>query len=256
MLVEQGRERCPELVTARYAFDKYEQTSRTLFRLLMGFTHRMEIVSCEEAFLDLTDTPLEPGEDAQLLDDMDMLSGGGDNVDPPDARVRRAQLLATRIRAAIEQATGCTASIGASDNMLLARMATEDAKPDGQQLVFDHNRLQFLATRKVEDLPGVGSATKRKFADLGIHSCSDLLAKSEEWLRVGPPFCWPRNDNKLTFTWRSDTIWAQEWQQVVSVRARSLRQGGHRAGSSVRCARSLIAYCLTRRHAQIGAARP
>ncbi len=50
--------------------------------------------------------------------------------------------------------------------------------------VFDHNRLEFLATRKVDDLPGVGHSTKRKFAELGIYSCADLLSKTEDWLKV------------------------------------------------------------------------
>ena len=82
-----------------------------VYKILLQVTAMVQPVSCDEAYLDIT--------------------GLGDPEE-----------IAASIRAKILQATGCTASAGISNNMLLARLATKVAKPDGQH-VLKHDQVHF-----------------------------------------------------------------------------------------------------------------
>ena len=85
-----------------------------VYRILMEETCSVQPLSCDEAFMDVT--------------------GLGD----PEA-------IAGKLRAQIEADTGCTASAGIGPNMLLARLATKRAKPNGQFLI---NSVQVGAHRR------------------------------------------------------------------------------------------------------------
>ncbi|KAI8850263.1 hypothetical protein BC829DRAFT_416123 [Chytridium lagenaria] len=82
--------------------------------------------------------------------------------------------LAERIRAEIFEATGCSASIGIGDNMLLARVATHKAKPNGAFQILQSDALSYLSTLPVGDLPGVGYHMTAQLEFLKVHTCGDL----------------------------------------------------------------------------------
>ncbi|XP_078719445.1 DNA repair protein REV1 isoform X1 [Lampetra fluviatilis] len=141
---------CPDLQTVPYDFDGYREVAQALYETLASFTNEVEALSCDEAMLDVT---------AVLAD-----TGAG------------PEELASAIRAEVFARTRCCASVGMGSNMLLARLATRKAKPDGQF----HLRLEvveeFMRSQPVSCLPGVGRSLEQRLASLGARTCGELQA--------------------------------------------------------------------------------
>ncbi|XP_010021777.1 PREDICTED: DNA repair protein REV1 isoform X1 [Nestor notabilis] len=152
MFFGQAKKLCPNLQAVSYDFDAYKEVARTVYEILASYTHNIEAVSCDEALVDiteiLTETRLTPDE------------------------------LANAIRTEIKAQTKCTASVGMGSNILLARMATRKAKPDGQYHLKPEEVDDFIRGQLVTSLPGVGRAMESKLASLGIKTCGDLQCAS------------------------------------------------------------------------------
>ncbi|NWH64093.1 REV1 protein, partial [Geococcyx californianus] len=152
MFFGQAKKLCPNLQAVSYDFDAYKEVARTVYEILASYTHNIEAVSCDEALVDiteiLTETRLTPDE------------------------------LANAIRTEIKAQTKCTASIGMGSNILLARMATRKAKPDGQYHLKPEEVDDFIRGQLVTSLPGVGRTMESKLASLGIKTCGDLQCAS------------------------------------------------------------------------------
>lgn len=152
MCMAQAKELCPMLVVVPYEFEKYESVSESMYRILLTYTRTVQAISCDEAYLDVT--------------------GLGDPMD-----------IATRLRSDIQKATSCCASAGIGSNMLLARIATAKAKPNGQFYLKTENALQELACLDVQELPGVGWRTGQKLRDAGLHKVGDIQRRTKEELQ-------------------------------------------------------------------------
>ncbi|XP_075568910.1 DNA repair protein REV1 isoform X3 [Pelecanus crispus] len=152
MFFGQAKKLCPNLQAVSYDFDAYKEVARTVYEILASYTHNIEAVSCDEALVDiteiLTETRLTPDE------------------------------LANTIRTEIKAQTKCTASVGMGSNILLARMATRKAKPDGQYHLKPEEVDDFIRGQLVTSLPGVGRTMESKLASLGIKTCGDLQCAS------------------------------------------------------------------------------
>ena len=147
MSVGEALKKCPDLVLVPYDFDKYRYVSQTLYEVLISYSHLVEAVSCDEAYIELTDY-------ARDTDDV-------------------MEIVKT-LREEVKEKTGCTASAGVSHNMLLARVATRKAKPNGQFLLREDEGMDYLSKQPVGSLPGVGWALNRKLQEYGIATCGDL----------------------------------------------------------------------------------
>ncbi|CAL8466850.1 g6386 [Coccomyxa elongata] len=143
MFISEAKRLCPDIIVMPYFFEKYEAISEKVYRILMQQTSSVQPLSCDEAFIDVT--------------------GLGD----PEA-------IARQLRAQIEAETGCTASAGIGPNMLLARLATKRAKPNGQFHINPIQADEELLKLKAEDLPGVGWAMREKLKALGITTVVDV----------------------------------------------------------------------------------
>ncbi|XP_062484512.1 DNA repair protein REV1 isoform X5 [Pezoporus occidentalis] len=152
MFFGQAKKLCPNLQAVSYDFDAYKEVAQTVYEILASYTHNIEAVSCDEALVDITEilseTRLTPDE------------------------------LANAIRTEIKAQTKCTASVGMGSNILLARMATRKAKPDGQYHLKPEEVDDFIRGQLVTSLPGVGRAMESKLASLGIKTCGDLQCAS------------------------------------------------------------------------------
>ncbi|XP_009807586.2 DNA repair protein REV1 isoform X1 [Gavia stellata] len=152
MFFGQAKKLCPNIQAVSYDFDAYKEVARTVYEILASYTHNIEAVSCDEALVDiteiLTETRLTPDE------------------------------LANAIRTEIKAQTKCTASVGMGSNILLARMATRKAKPDGQYHLKPEEVDDFIRGQFVTSLPGVGRTMESKLASLGIKTCGDLQCAS------------------------------------------------------------------------------
>lgn len=160
--------RCPELVFVRPRFEVYRAVARAIRRVFREFTGRIEPLSLDEAYLDVT---------------------GADILDGSATRIAGA--LKARIRAE----TGLTASAGVSYNKFLAKIASDQDKPDGLFVIEPADGPRFVAALQVHRIHGVGPATAARMHALGIHTGADLRAWSREALvarfgRAGARYYW------------------------------------------------------------------
>ena len=91
--------------------------------------------------------------------------------------------VAERVRAAVHAATGLRCSVGIGENKLQAKVATDLAKPDGVLRLDDGTWSTVVGEKEVRVLPGVGSTTARRLADLGVRTVADL-ARADPHLLV------------------------------------------------------------------------
>ncbi|KAJ3082918.1 deoxycytidyl transferase [Quaeritorhiza haematococci] len=184
MSIGRARALCPALNVLPYEFDKYDKASRALYCVLLEHADVVQAVSCDEAFVDVTakmpplPTPSSTAAStSKSTRDDDDISPGDDQTSHKPAAVALAESIRARVAAATG---GCTASIGISHNILLARMATKRAKPNGVHFIARSEALSFLSSVPVDDLPGVGWSltSKLRAPPLNIETCSDLRTRT------------------------------------------------------------------------------
>ena len=144
-----AQRKCPDLVFVKPRFEVYRAVSQQIRDIFARFTPLIEPLSLDEAYLDLTDH-LAPGETATEV--------------------------AREIRAMIRAETGLTASAGVSYNKFLAKIASDQNKPDGICVIPPERGPEFVLTLPVAKFHGVGPATAAKMESFGIHTGGDLRA--------------------------------------------------------------------------------
>jgi DNA polymerase-4 len=149
--------RCPELVFVRPRFDVYRAVSKQIHAIFADYTPLIQPLSLDEAYLDVTAN----------------LRG-----------IETAWATAKEIRARILAETGLTASAGISYNKFLAKLASDQRKPNGQFAVTPDMGAAWVETLPVSRFHGVGPVTAKKMLGLGIETGADLRAKSIEFLRA------------------------------------------------------------------------
>jgi DNA polymerase-4 len=157
MPVFKAFELCPQLVLIPVQFDLYRAVSSQIRAIFGRFTELIEPLSLDEAYLDVSH----------------LQSSGA--------------AIAREIRAQIFEETGLTASAGISSNKLIAKIASDWHKPNGQKQVADQEIPAFMAALPVGRIWGVGQKMRGKLSALGIESCADLqqLDKIELSRRFG-----------------------------------------------------------------------
>lgn len=150
-----AQRRCPDLVFVKPRFEVYRGVSRQIREIFSRHTDLIEPLALDEAYLDVT-------EDKQ--------------------GIGSAVKIAKAIRAAIREETGLTASAGVSYNKFIAKLASDQNKPDGLCIILPEQGEAFVATLPVRRFHGVGPRTAEKMERLGIRTGADLRAMSEEWL--------------------------------------------------------------------------
>ena len=138
---------CPELILLPARHDHYAQHSHRIMALLREITPQIEQISIDEAFLDITGTELRYGSPEQL-----------------------ARLLHDRIR----DEFGLPCSIGVASNKLVAKIATEQAKPNNLRLVPAGEEAAFLAPLPARALWGVGPKTAEILKSLGLETIGQI----------------------------------------------------------------------------------
>ncbi|XP_057782896.1 DNA repair protein REV1 isoform X2 [Salvia miltiorrhiza] len=154
MFVKDAKSRCPQLVIVPYDFGAYEMVADQFYDILHNHCNKVQAVSCDEAFLDVSESEM------------------GDH-----------ELLASIIRKEILNTTGCTASAGIAENMLMARLATKTAKPDGQFYIPTGKVDDYLYTLPVKALPGIGHVLEEKLKNKQIRTCGQLRSITKESLQ-------------------------------------------------------------------------
>jgi DNA polymerase-4 len=146
---------CPEATFLRPRFEVYRAVSARIREIFREYTDRIEPLSLDEAFLDVTGSALYSGSAARL---------------------------AAAIKRRIREETGLTASAGVSYNKFLAKIASDMDKPDGLYVITPDQGQAFIATLPVRKFHGVGRATEAKMRALGINTGADLRRLGRESL--------------------------------------------------------------------------
>jgi DNA polymerase IV len=151
-----AKRKCPELIFVKPRFDVYKEVSLEIRGIFAEYTGLVEPLSLDEAYLDVTDN----------------LKG-----------VPYARQIAQEIRARIRVETGLTASAGVSYNKFLAKLASDQRKPDGLFVITPEMGPSFVEALPVGKFHGVGPATAAKMNALGIHTGADLRAQPLSFLQ-------------------------------------------------------------------------
>jgi DNA polymerase-4 len=138
---------CPAGVFLPVDGAKYRRESRRVMEILGRFTPLLEQVSIDEAFLDV--------------------AGSEALFGPPEE-------IARRIKAAVRDEVGLTASVGVATTKLVAKVASDLRKPDGLVVVPPGEEAAFLAPLPIRRLWGVGEQTRVVLAEHGVRTIGDL----------------------------------------------------------------------------------
>jgi DNA polymerase-4 len=144
-----ARRLCPEAVFVPPDFGSYRAHATRLREILLSFTPVVEPLSLDEAFLDV---------------------GGATTLFGPPPQI------AARVRTAVRDELSLVCSVGVAPNKLLAKLASDEAKPDGVVVVPADRALEFLHRLPVTALWGVGEKTHEALDRLGVRTVGELNA--------------------------------------------------------------------------------
>ncbi|AZK93073.1 DNA polymerase IV [Streptomyces tsukubensis] len=157
MPMAQARRLAPNAAYLVPRFSFYRSISEQVMRLLGALSPLVEPLSLDEAFVDL--------------------EAGGAARDAASARA-----VGERLRAEIEAVTGLTGSVGLAASKMIAKVASERAKPDGLVLIEPGTERALLGPLSVRTIPGVGPATGEHLRRAGITTCAELVEAGEDEL--------------------------------------------------------------------------
>ncbi|MGH9380310.1 MAG: DNA polymerase IV [Thermoanaerobaculia bacterium] len=146
---------CPEALFLPPDFRRYRRESQRIFAIFREFTPLVQTVALDEAYLDVSE-----------------------RWQPWGSATGVAEALRRRIREELQ----LTVSVGVGPNRLVAKIASDFDKPDGLTVVRPHRVQAFLDPLPARRLPGVGPATERRLAELGVHTVRDLRTLPRERL--------------------------------------------------------------------------
>ena len=138
---------CPQAVFIKPDFARYRDVSRQIHAIFHQFTALIEPLSLDEAYLDVSESTAYHGS---------------------------ATWLAEAIRGQIQAQTGLTASAGVSFNKFLAKLASDENKPNGLCVITPAQAEAFIAPMDVGRFHGIGPKTREKMQQLGIYTGHDL----------------------------------------------------------------------------------
>ncbi|KQM21335.1 DNA polymerase IV [Novosphingobium sp. Leaf2] len=148
---------CPDLVFRKPRFDVYREVSQQIRAIFLDYTPHVEPLSLDEAYLDVT----------------------------ADIRgIGSATRIAQEIRRRIQAQTQLTASAGVSYNKFLAKLASDQNKPDGLCVIRPGQGAAFAASLPVRRFHGIGPRGAEKMTRLGIETGADLAARDLAFLRA------------------------------------------------------------------------
>ena len=151
-----AKRKCPHIIFVMPRFEVYKSVSAQIRQIFLEYTDKVEPLSLDEAFLDVTEN---------------------------HKNMSSATFIAQDIKQKIFEQTGLTASAGVSNCKFLAKIASDYNKPDGLYVITPDKAADFIAQLHIEKFFGVGKVTARKMHELGIHTGADLVKWDEKDLR-------------------------------------------------------------------------
>ena len=147
---------CPQAVFVDGHPERYREYSGKVHEVLNSFSPKLEMVSIDEAYVDMT---------------------GTERLHGPAMRAAHA------LHQAMKAATNLNCSIGIGTSRLIAKVCSDQAKPNGMLHIPPGGEMTFLAPLDVRKIPGVGKVMEKRLNDLGIRAVGDLAKHDESWLK-------------------------------------------------------------------------
>jgi DNA polymerase IV len=146
---------CPQAIFVDGHRERYVEYSHKVYDVLQRFSPKVEMASIDEAYLDLTGTERLHGTPLQA---------------------------AHSLHQAMKQATALNCSIGIAASRMVAKVASDQAKPNGILWILPGQEASFLAPLDVRKIPGVGKVTEGRLHSFGIRKVGDLASLDEAFL--------------------------------------------------------------------------
>jgi DNA polymerase IV len=146
---------CPSAVFIEGSPHRYREYSRKIFALLNRFSPQVEMASIDEAYVDLTGTERLWGPPLKMAD---------------------------ALHQAIQTEANLKCSLGLASSRLVAKVSSDQAKPNGVLYIVPGQESRFLAPLDVRKIPGVGKRTEASLHNLGIRQVGDLARLEESFL--------------------------------------------------------------------------
>src|SRR5689334_8827889 len=147
---------CPQAIFVDGHPDRYRDYSAKVFTVLNRFSPKLEMVSIDEAYVDMT---------------------GTERLHGPPLRAAHA------LHATMKAETQLNCSIGIGSSRLVAKVCSDQAKPNGVLWIVPGREVEFLAPLDVRKIPGVGKVMEKRLQERGISKVGDLASHDERWLK-------------------------------------------------------------------------
>ncbi|MCG8540870.1 MAG: DNA polymerase IV [Clostridia bacterium] len=146
-----AKQKCPHGIFLPVRHWRYQEVSREIFRIFYDLTTKVEPLSIDEAYIDVTDIDESPLKIAHF------------------------------IKAQIMEKTGLTISVGISYNKFLAKLASDWNKPDGIKIITRNMLPHILKPLPVNKVHGIGKKTSERLRKIGIFTIEELLQLPKEY---------------------------------------------------------------------------
>lgn len=157
MPISRAKQLCPHAIFLRGHYKIYSRASEAVFRIVGHYTPSIEIVSIDEAYIDLSGLERLYEHPLRALEKM---------------------------RHQIRKELRLDLSAGLASNRLIAKVASKEAKPDGIVCIFPGYEESFLAPLPIEKIPGIGEKTKSRLNLLGVRKIRDIVDIGEPLMRT------------------------------------------------------------------------
>jgi DNA polymerase-4 len=156
MPIRTAKKLCPQAIFLRGQHGKYGEYSHRIHRIFEEFTPVVEMVSIDEAYLDLSGCERLHGSAFRAAD---------------------------KLIRSVKERTGLNCSVGVSTSHLVSKIASDQAKPHGLLYVLPGCEARFLAPLPIRRMPGIGKVTEPELRSLGITTIGDLQQMGQDRLR-------------------------------------------------------------------------
>jgi DNA polymerase IV (DinB-like DNA polymerase) len=146
---------CPKAIFLPVNIELYQKVSERIMKIVKKYSKKYEIVSLDEAYLDIS-----------FLKSF-----------------KKAKDLAIKLKKEIFEKEKLTSTVGIGKNKLIAKLASEKAKPNGLLIIKPNQTKKFLEPLDIEDLPGIGPKTAEKLRAIGIEKIRQLKKLSKSKLK-------------------------------------------------------------------------
>ena len=171
MPISKAWQLCPQAIFLPVNMELYQKVSDKIMEIVKKYSLKYEIVSLDEAYLDLT-------EYSHILENMRIF---GEKVGV-EKSYKRVKNLAKKLKKEVFEKEKLTCTIGIGPNKTIAKIAVEKAKPNGLKIIKPNEVENFLDLLDIEDLPGIGPKTGEKLRLLGINKIKELKMLPKEKL--------------------------------------------------------------------------